>query len=87
MHIGYVQVYINGVLALSQDRTSPFFEHPGLTADARVVVKLNADNVMAVHCAIRGDKQWVDAGLDHRIPQDKYIDAKLVHFEVEDFAL
>jgi hypothetical protein len=71
MHLGYVQVYINGVLALSQDKTSPLYEHPGLTAEARAAVKLNADNVMAVHCVKRTDKQWVDAGLDLRIPQDK----------------
>jgi Glycosyl hydrolases family 2, sugar binding domain/Glycosyl hydrolases family 2/Glycosyl hydrolases family 2, TIM barrel domain len=70
-HIGYIQIYINGVLALSQDKTSPYYEHPGLTRDARAAVKLNADNIMAVHCLRRGDRQWVDAGLYLRIPPDK----------------
>jgi hypothetical protein len=70
-HIGYVQIYINGVLALSQDRTSPYYEHPGLTSEARAAIKPNSDNVMAVHCKKRDDRQWVDVGLDLRVPPDK----------------
>lgn len=70
-HFGYMQIYINGVLALSQDKTSPYYEHPGLTKDARAAIKPNSDNVIAVHAVKRGDGQWVDAGLDLRVPLDK----------------
>jgi len=71
MHLGDIQIYINGVLAYSQGKNSLSFEHRGLTKEARAAVRPNSDNVIAVHCVRRGDQQWVDAGLDVRIPQDR----------------
>ena len=70
MHLGDVQIFINGVLAYSQGRDSLSYEHRGLTKDARAAIKVDSDNVLAIHCVRSEDKQWVDAGLDLRIPQD-----------------
>ncbi len=44
--------------------------HRGLTKEARAAIEVDSDNVLAVHGVSRDDKQWVDAGLDLRIPQD-----------------
>jgi hypothetical protein len=70
MHLGDIQIYINGVLAYAQGRNSLLYEHRGLTKEARAAIKVASDNVLAVHCVRRENQQWVDAGLDLRIPQE-----------------
>jgi hypothetical protein len=70
MHLGDIQIYINGALAYSQGGNSLLYEHRGLTKDARAALNVDSDNVLAVHCVRRKDEQWIDAGLDLRIPQD-----------------
>lgn len=70
MHLGNIQIYINGVLAYEQGKNGLLYEHRGLTKEARAAIKVDSDNVLAVHGVSRDDKQWVDAGLDLRIPQD-----------------
>ena len=69
LHHGEVQIYINGVLAYAQGGDSDSWEHRGLSSAARAAVHANADNVLAVH-GVRGHRdQFVDAGLDLRIPK------------------
>lgn len=69
LHVGDIEIFINGVLAYSQGKSSANYERRSLTRDARAAVKVNVDNILAVHCGRRGDTQWVDAGLDLRVPK------------------
>jgi hypothetical protein len=67
-HSGFVEVFINGVLAYKQDNASDSWERRSLTKEARASVLPNSANVLAVHSVARGDDRFVDVGLDLRIP-------------------
>lgn len=54
-HLGYVEVFINGVRAYSQRWQSHSWEYRGVAIDARASVKPNSENVLAVHCTRGGD--------------------------------
>jgi hypothetical protein len=71
LHLGYVEVLINGVRAYSQQGQSHSWEYRGVASDARASVKPNSENVLAVHCTRRGDDQFIDAGLDVRVISER----------------
>jgi hypothetical protein len=70
MHMGDVEVFINGVLAYTQRGQSTAWEYRSISSDARASVKANADNVLSVHCTRRADSKFIDAGLNVRMTAD-----------------
>jgi hypothetical protein len=70
MHVGDVEVFINGVLAYTQRGQSTAWEYRSISSDARASVKANADNVLSVHCTKRAENQFIDAGLNVRVSAD-----------------
>jgi hypothetical protein len=70
MHVGDVEVFINGVLAYTQRGQSTAWEYRSISSDARASVKANADNVLSVHCTKRAEGQFIDAGLNVRVSAD-----------------
>jgi hypothetical protein len=69
---GSVEIFINGTQTFTQRGTNRSFEgryeHRPISEVVRKAVVLNADNVIAVHCAGNGEKRFFDAGLSVRIP-------------------
>lgn len=67
LHMGAVEVFINGVRAYSQRGRSNSWEYRGISSEARTSIRANADNVLSVHCARAANSQFIDVGLSERI--------------------
>jgi hypothetical protein len=70
LHMGDVDVFINGVRAYTQRGQSTSWEYRSITSDARASVKPNADNILSVHCTQRAGGQFIDVGLNVRVSAD-----------------
>jgi hypothetical protein len=71
IHMGAVEVFINGVRAFSQRGRSNSWEYRSMSSEARASVRLNADNILSVHCTRDAESQFIDAGLSGRIVTDQ----------------
>ena len=63
-----IQVYINGVEALTRHGFNGEYENRPVSAAAKKALKANADNVLSVHCQQTIGGQFVDVGLLERQP-------------------
>jgi hypothetical protein len=77
-NVGEVEIYINGVSAFSltarnSTRTegSEPYEYRAVSNDSRASIKIDSDNVLAIHCMRGGADQFIDAGLAVRVIPDK----------------
>lgn len=71
IHMGAVEVFINGVRAFSQRGRSNSWEYRSMSSEARASVRLNADNILSAHCTRDAESQFIDAGLSGRIVTDQ----------------
>lgn len=67
LHQGYIAIWINGVLAYEQNEHSQSWEHRSLTTAARMAIRPNSENLLAVHSAGNGKELSLDVGLDLRL--------------------
>ncbi len=69
LHQGQVEVFINGVPAYAQRGRSATWEYRSISSEARASIKANAENVLVGPLRQKGgDGQFIDAGLDVRVP-------------------
>jgi hypothetical protein len=71
IHMGAVEVFINGVRAYSQRGRSNSWEYRSISSEARASVRPNADNILSIHCTRGAESQFIDAGLNRRISADQ----------------
>jgi hypothetical protein len=71
IHMGAVEVFINGVRAYSQRGRSNSWEYRSVSSEARASVRPNADNILSVHCTHDAESRFIDAGLSGRISADQ----------------
>ncbi len=73
-HRTNLEIFINGETLGSQhgmNRASKLqYEHRPIPSSARQAVRLNADNVIAVHCHSEAPERYFDTGLSIRVPKD-----------------
>ena len=67
-HDDGVEIYINGVLAYENAGAVHEYQNVPLSNAAKAAIKLNADNVLAVHCHDGGGDKHVDVGIYRLIP-------------------
>jgi len=58
-----VQVYINGVLALSREGYITKYEQIDISDEARSAIRLGAENLIAIKCIQKTGWQYIDVGL------------------------
>ena len=58
-----MQVYLNGVEAVSRPGFVTEYEYDKVSEAAKKALKPNADNVLAVHCHQTTGGQFIDVGL------------------------
>jgi hypothetical protein len=66
IHVGAVEVFINGVRAYSERGRSNSWEYRSISSEARASIRPNADNVLSVHCARGTESQFIDEGVNER---------------------
>jgi hypothetical protein len=71
IHMGTVEVFINGVRAYTSRGQNSSWEYRGISSEARASIRPNADNVLSVHCARGTESQFIDAGLNERVSADQ----------------
>ena len=67
-HDDAAEFYINGVLAFKNDGYTSTYERKTLSKEAQRALIPNGENVMAIHCHQDRGGQFIDAGLEERIP-------------------
>lgn len=68
LHDDQAEVFVNGVAAYNGHGFRGDYENRGLNPDARHSIKLNAANIIAIHCHKKNAGQYIDAGIYLRIP-------------------
>lgn len=63
-----IEVYINGILAYSAPGFISNYEYHPLSNEARQSLLPNATNTIAVHCHQTTGGQYIDVGIDEKIP-------------------
>ena len=70
-HDDDVEVYLNGVLACAKTKWNDKYEFFEITDEAKAVLRLNGDNVIAIHARQDYGGRYIDAGI--KLVRDQFV--------------